>query len=174
MDADELVRRFGPFVYNLALRLTANAVDAQDLAQDALLRALTHLSGFRGENPAGWVARITANAWKNKLRALSARKALRFFSPDGEGVDAEPASVPSHEPGPEAAAAASDERSRVEAAMAALEPEERAVLVLRELEGQSYQQIAEALEIPLGTVKSRLARAREELARSLSEVRRDA
>lgn len=174
MDADGLVRRFGPFVYNLALRLTGNPADASDLAQDALLRAITHLNGFRGENPAGWLARITANAWKNKLRALSARKALRFFSPDGEGVESEPAGVSSREPGPEAAAAASDERARLEAAMAALEPEERAVLVLREMEGQSYLQIAEALDIPLGTVKSRLARAREELARSLSEVRRDA
>ena len=174
MDADELVRRWGPFVYNLALRLTGNVADAQDLAQDSLLRAISSLATFRGENPAGWVARITANAWKNKIRSLSAKRVLRFFSPDGEGVEAEPADVASPVPGPEAQAVVADEKSRIEAALAKLTPEERATLVMRELEGQSYAQIAEALDVPVGTVKSRLARAREAMAEALSEERRDA
>lgn len=174
MNADDFVRRFGPIVYNLAVRLTGNDADGADLAQDALVRALRGLSSFRGGSPGAWAYRITVNAWKNRLRAKASRPALRFFSSNGEGVESEPSGVASQEPGPEAAAAAADEKARVERALARLAPEERAVLVLRELDGLSYAQIAESLEIPLGTVKSRLARARSVLAETLSEVSDDA
>lgn len=163
-DPDEFVRRYGPVMYNLALRLTGNAADAADLAQDSLIKALKGLSGFRGGNPGVWAYRITVNAWKNWLREKSSHRALRFFSMTDDGVESEPANVASTDPGPEAAATASDEKTRVE----------RAVLALRELDGRSYEEIAESLEIPLGTVKSRLARARAVLAESLSEVKDDA
>lgn len=174
MDADELVRRFGPIVYNLALRLTGNPADAADLAQDSLVKAIRGLSAFRGGDPGVWVYRITVNAWKNFLRAKAARRWLRFFSADGAGVESEPADVASREPGPEAAAAAADERRRLERALERLSPEERAVLVLRELDGRSYAEIADSLGLPLGTVKSRLARARAVLAEALAEVNEDA
>lgn len=173
-DPDEFVRRYGPVMYNLALRLTGNAADAADLAQDSLIKALKGLSGFRGGNPGVWAYRITVNAWKNWLREKSSHRALRFFSMTDDGVESEPANVASTDPGPEAAATASDEKTRVERALAKLSPEERAVLALRELDGRSYEEIAESLEIPLGTVKSRLARARAVLAESLSEVKDDA
>jgi RNA polymerase sigma-70 factor (ECF subfamily) len=173
MDADELIARFGSKVYNLALRLTGNPADAADVAQDALIKAVRGLSGFRGGDPGVWTYRITVNAWKNFLRAQSARRMLRFFSADGEGVESEPTGVPSNEPGPEAAALAADEKARIERALTKLTPEERAVLVLRELDGRSYDEIAESLSLPLGTVKSRLARARAVLAEELSEVTQD-
>jgi RNA polymerase sigma-70 factor (ECF subfamily) len=173
MDADELIRRFGSKVYNLALRLTGDPADAGDVAQDALIKAVRGLPSFRGGDPGVWTYRITVNAWKNFLRARSARRMLRFFSTDGAGVEIEPADAPSPEPGPEAAALAADEKARVERALLKLTPEERAVLVLRELDGRSYAEIAEALDLPLGTVKSRLARARAVLAEDLFEVNRD-
>jgi RNA polymerase sigma-70 factor (ECF subfamily) len=173
LDADELIRRFGSKVYNLALRLTGNPADAADLAQDALIKAVRGLPSFRGGDPGVWTYRITVNAWKNFLRAKSARRMLRFFSPDGGGVDSEPAGAASPEPGPEAVALAADEKGRIERALKRLAPEERAVLVLRELDGRSYAEIAESLDLPLGTVKSRLARARAVLAEELSEVNQD-
>lgn len=172
LEPDEFVRRYGLIVYNLALRLTGNEADAGDLAQDALIKALRGLGAFRGGDAGPWAYRITVNAWKNWLRAKSARRVLRFFSSDG-GVESEPAGVPSTEPGPEAVALALDEKSRIERALTRLTPEERAVLVLRELDGRSYDEIAESLDLPLGTVKSRLARARAVLADALSEVKDD-
>jgi RNA polymerase sigma-70 factor (ECF subfamily) len=174
LDADEFVRRFGPVVYNLALRLTGNAAEAGDLAQESLIKALRGLPDFRGGNPGVWAYRITVNAWKNMLRAKSARRALRFFSKDGDGVESEPSDAAARGPGPEEAASAADEKARVERALKTLAAEERAVLVLRELDGRSYDEIAEILDLPLGTVKSRLARARAALADALSEVNDDA
>lgn len=174
MDGDELIRRYGPVVYNLSLRLTGNPAEAGDLAQDSLVRALKGLPSFRGGNSGAWIYRITVNAWKNFLRAKASRKAMRFFSPDGSGVESEPADVASPEPGPEARAIDGDEKARIERAMKALTPEERAVLVLRELDGLTYAEVAEALDLPLGTVKSRLARARTVLADALAEENTDA
>src|SRR5271156_6549304 len=89
MDADELIRRFGAKVYNLALRLTGNPADAAALAQDSLIKAVRGLPSFRGGDPGVWMYRITVNAWKNFLRSKSTRRMLRFFAPDGNGIEAE-------------------------------------------------------------------------------------
>lgn len=173
MTPEEFVHRFGPVIYNLALRLTGNATDAGDVAQESLIKALKGLPGFRGGDPGVWAYRITTNAWKNWLRAKAPRRARRFFGSDGE-VESEPSSAASPEPGPEAVAGAADEKARLERALSRLNAEERAVLVLRELDGRSYDEIADSLGLPLGTVKSRLARARRLLAEALSEVKDDA
>ncbi len=171
MTPDEFVHRFGPVVYNLAFRLTGNHADGADLAQDALVKSLKGLDDFRGSDPGAWVYRITVNAWKNWLRAKSSRRGfLRFFSKESADVLSEPVDVASNEPGPEAMYFRVDEKSRIDRAMSKLSPEERAVLILRELDGRSYEDISSALDIPLGTVKSRLARARAVLAENLSEV----
>ncbi|MBI5244438.1 MAG: sigma-70 family RNA polymerase sigma factor [Elusimicrobia bacterium] len=169
MTPEELVNRYSAMVYNLALRLTGDRADAEDLTQEALLKAVNGLPGFRGDaDPGTWVYRITVNAWKNLLRAKAKWRFLRFFSADDpKAVDSEPADCPEAAPGPEALAQAQDLRRRVESALAELTPEERAVLVLRELDGRSYAEIAESLDVPLGTVKSRLVRARTLLAQKL-------
>ena len=172
MDGDELIRRYGPVVYNLSLRLTGNPSDAADLAQDSLVKGLKGLPSFRGGNAGAWIYRITHNAWKNILRAKAARRTMRFFSPDGESVESEPADIASPEPGPDAIAAVRDEKAIIERALKLLTPEERAVLVLRELDGLTYAEVAEALDLPLGTVKSRLVRARMILADALAGEQR--
>jgi RNA polymerase sigma-70 factor (ECF subfamily) len=171
MTEEELVRRYGNMVYNLALRLTGNRADAEDLAQDALLKGIRGLSAFRGEaDPGTWLYRITVNAWKNQLRAKPKWNFLRFFSSESEdAVLNEPTDVPGPDPTPENEAVASEKKRLIERAMAKLTAEERAVLVLRELNGRSYDEISRSLDIPLGTVKSRLARARDLLAKELSE-----
>jgi len=144
-------------VYTLALRLAGNPADAWDLAQDAMLKALKGLPAFRGDAALDtWLFRITVNAWKNRNASASWRWWERRVSLDPLG-----------EEGSEGALEADESRRALEAALAALAPEDRAALVLRELENKSYQEIVEILGIPMGTVKSRLHRARLELARAL-------
>lgn len=171
MNEEELVRRYGTMVYNLALSLTGNRADAEDLAQDALGKAIQAWSSFRGEaDPGSWLYRITVNTWKNTLRSKSKWNFLRFFSRDGqEEVLSEPADLPGPDQTPEALAEKAEKKRHIEKALERLTPEERAVLVLRELDGRGYEEIARSLEIPLGTVKSRLARARDILAEELSK-----
>ena len=100
---DELVQRYGNMVYNLALRLTGNPAEAEDLAQDALVKAVKGWKGFRGEaDPGSWVYRITVNTWKNTLRSLRKWRWLRFFSlEEPDEVLSEPADVPGPDPTPE-------------------------------------------------------------------------
>jgi RNA polymerase sigma-70 factor (ECF subfamily) len=107
------------------------------------------------------------------VRSQSTRRFLRFFSTSDDTVLSEPDFVSTNELDPEATLLAAHESLRIESAMLRLSSEERAVLVLRELDGRSYDQISEVLEIPLGTVKSRLARARIVLAEALSEENDD-
>jgi RNA polymerase sigma-70 factor (ECF subfamily) len=172
VSENELLEKHAVPIYNLALRLVGNASDAEDLAQDALLRALRALPNFRGEcQLSTWVYRITVNTWKNRVRSEKRRGLWKLlpldflFSRDGD------------EPGPAEPAAAdapldsslqtSEDGAQVQKALLELDEESRAVIVLRELQGQSYQEIAEALELPVGTVKSRLSRAREALKQRL-------
>lgn len=164
MTPEELVGKYSDMAYALALRLTGNAAEAEDLAEDALVRAVRGLPGFRGDCDAGvWLYRIVMNTWKNRLRSprLAFWRRLRgFSSAAGEAPEADP---PDPAPGPEAAAEAAARRALFAEAVAALEPEDRALLVLRELDGRSYGEIAQALSVPVGTVRSRLSRAREKL-----------
>ena len=160
-------------VYNLALRLVGNPADAEDVAQDALIRALRALPSFRGDSAAAtWLHRITVNTWKNRVRAEKRRSFWKTISIQslfgGEDEEEEP------EGGLKAADRAldadleTDETSReVHKALQSLDEEARAVVVLRDIEGLSYQQIAETLGLPEGTVKSRLSRARDALKEKL-------
>jgi RNA polymerase sigma-70 factor (ECF subfamily) len=167
LSADELVRRTADGVYALALRLTGNAADAWDLAQDALLRAVTALDSFRGDaDPRTWVYRITVNAWKN--RVSSAGERLRRALTPLEGPDGAPAvGLPAGDPPADAALERGEEAEAVRRAVAGLDPVDRAALQLREFDGMSYDEIAVSLDVPIGTVKSRLHRARLTLAKAL-------
>ena len=162
---EELVRKYAQLVYNLSLRLTGRPLDAEDLAQEALARAIKALPSFRGEaDPGTWIYRITVNSWKNRVRAEKRRRFWRIFSLDHrEDDEDEPLDPPAGDP-PLDSGLEQDERKRLlESALAGLEPEDRAILVLRELDERSYEDIAQILSLPLGTVKSRLSRARDAL-----------
>lgn len=164
MTPEELVSRYSDMAYALALRLTGNAADAEDLAEEALIKALRGLPGFRGDCDAGvWVYKIVMNCWRNQLRSprLAFWRRLRgFYGKDGEAPELDP---PDPAPGPERAAEDAARRESFEKALAALEPEDRAILTLREVDGRGYADIAEALSVPVGTVRSRLSRARGKL-----------
>jgi RNA polymerase sigma-70 factor, ECF subfamily len=137
--------------YNLARWLARSESDAQDILQDAMLRAFRSFDGFRGENFRPWLLAIVRNCWRNR-----AGDAARHRGSDEKDL----ASIASDEAGPEALAMQSSEARRLAVIMALLPDDFREVLILREMEDLSYQQIAQAIGVPIGTVMSRLARAR--------------
>jgi RNA polymerase sigma-70 factor, ECF subfamily len=145
--------------YNLARWLTRNGPDAQDVVQDACARAMQYLPGFHGGNGRAWFLAIVRNAAFDWL----ARNRPADVIGDDDALD-NVADVPAN--GPEALAIRNDEGQALVAAIATLPPGFREVLILRELEELSYKEIARIADVPIGTVMSRLARARALLQRS--------
>jgi RNA polymerase sigma-70 factor (ECF subfamily) len=144
-------------VYGFARWLTRDPVLAQDLAHDAMLRALRYFHAFRGEEARPWLLRIVRNTWVDLRARRGADQPLEMAE-----------NRPADGPDPEQSAVAGDRRRQVARALAALPAEMREVVVLREIQDLSYKQIAAVLDVPVGTVMSRLARAREKLAAELS------
>ncbi len=166
IDEDEFLEKQSGLVYNLALRLTGNPSDAEDLAQDSLIRTIRALPKFKGDSsPSTWVYRITVNTWKNRVRAEKRRGFWKRVSLSlfyGEETGEEPP-FKADEPASDRGLEKEEAEKVVQKALMEMDEDSRAVVVLRDIKGQSYQEIAEALEIPEGTVKSRLSRARETL-----------
>ena len=153
--------------YNLARWLSRSPSDADDIVQEAMLRAFRAFDGFRGESVRPWLLAIVRNCWRSN--AGDVRRRAQTALPDEDG----PALV-SQDPDPEAAALSAGEGRRLAAAIARLPPDFREVLILREMEDLSYREIAEATGAPIGTVMSRLARARALLKQGwLEEDRHD-
>ncbi len=153
----ELVRLHRPRVLNVVYRMCGDAAVAEDAAQDAFLRAWQNLGRY---NP-----RFAFRSWVYRIALNMAVDALRRERPPTD-VDAEP--LISGAEGPEALLVRKQQAEHVQRAVLDLPPASRAVLVLREYEALSYQEIAEALDIPLGTVMSRLNYARGQLRQALS------
>jgi RNA polymerase sigma-70 factor, ECF subfamily len=156
----ELVRRYQDRLFNAVYRVVENADDAADVVQDAFINAYQSLNSFKGDSEFfTWLYRIAFNA------AISLRRkrkvVLRLDGVDGE-KGAEPAD-PSDLVRPGLALERAEEDAQLLAALNRLSPEHRAVLVLKDLEEQKYEEIAEILDVPIGTVRSRLHRARLEL-----------
>jgi RNA polymerase sigma-70 factor (ECF subfamily) len=156
----ELVRRHQERLFNTVYRLVDNAEDAQDVVQEAFLNAYQSLDGFHGDAAFfTWLYRIAVNAaisLKRKQRVL-ARIDGREGEPGIEPLDTSELSRPSH------ALEQAEQERRIRQALGRLSPEHRAVLVLKDMEGEKYETMAEILQIPIGTVRSRLHRARLEL-----------
>jgi RNA polymerase sigma-70 factor (ECF subfamily) len=175
---ERIVHRHGRRVLGLGLRLLGNRADAEDLAQDVFVRVLRALPSFRGESSlATWITRVAVNAARNRTRDERRRARHRTASldepldPSGEGAGMTRGDLVGDEaPGPERRALAAESGRRVEQALGRLAPGLREALVLREIEGLSYQQIAEALDVEVGTVKSRIARARSRLQEDLADL----
>jgi RNA polymerase sigma-70 factor (ECF subfamily) len=156
---EEVARDYGRFMYTVAYRLAGNDEDAQDLVQEALLRVRGGLERFEPGSLQGWLARIVTNVFLDEVR----RRRRRPTDP----LPDEPDRVLA---GGRAADEASDALSEeVQAALAALPEEFRVPVVLCDVADQSYEQIAAALSIPVGTVRSRLHRGRRMLRAKLAE-----
>ncbi len=144
--------------YNLARWLTRNDHDAEDLVQEACLRALKSFDSFRGGDARAWLLTIVRNRCYTWLQENRMQELTTTF-------DEEIHTTESHSHSPEALLLESADARRVKDALEQLPPEFREVIVLRELEGLSYKEIAGLCGIPIGTVMSRLARARQRLER---------
>jgi RNA polymerase sigma-70 factor (ECF subfamily) len=144
--------------YNLARWLMRDADAAEDVVQDACLRAIQYFGSFRGGDARAWLLQIVRRTGYERLRAR--RTGAEVSLGEDTGMD-----VPDPGPGPEATYAMQQDMARLDAALAALPAELRECLVLRELEQLSYQDIARITEVPVGTVMSRLWRARQLLMR---------
>lgn len=161
---EQLLLRYEKKVYTIAYKYMGNAEDASDLAQEALIKAYQSIGTFRGEASFGtWIGRITANKCLDELRK---RKKLQTTSLDDE-IELEEGSVQkelaSEEDTPEQHTIRQETVQYVQQKLNQMRDEYRIVLVLRELEGHSYEDIAAMLNCSLGTVKSRIARARNHL-----------
>ena len=142
-------------MFNIALRITGDADAANDCAQEAFIRAYRALHQYDPGLPFGpWLYRITTNASLNHIQRWHARETP---------VDELPERPAEIDEGPEATAVRREEVAEVVAAMAELPPAYRAALTLRHMQQLSYQEVADALDIPLGTVKTHLHRARAAL-----------
>ncbi|HEV2446597.1 MAG TPA: sigma-70 family RNA polymerase sigma factor [Candidatus Sulfopaludibacter sp.] len=149
--------------HNLARWLLGNAPDAEDAVQDAFVRALTFFDSFHGEDGRGWLLAIIRNTCYDWLR-----KNRRTAEVAGAAEELERAADGA--PGPEAAQLRRADERRVRQGLESLPAEYREALVLREMEGLSYKQIAQVAGVPIGTVMSRLARGRKRLAAALEEA----
>src|ERR1700739_4101723 len=147
--------------YNFARWLTRNGQDAQDVVQEAYLRAFRFFPGFRGGDARAWLMKIVRNicyTWLNANRPLqdAAEFDESFFPPD------------SRAPNPEEVVLQNDSAALLRTALEKLPPNSREVLILRELEGMSYKEIADITGMPVGTVMSSLSRARGRLRQILT------
>jgi len=162
----ELVRRYQDRLYNSVFRLVGNPDDAYDVVQDAFLSAYQSLAAFKGGAQFfTWMYRIAVNTAITHKRKRKVVLRLHAAGPDGEPAMDPP--DPSESNRPDYAAEMAEEEKKVHAALAQLTDEHRTVLVMKDLDGMKYEEIAEVLDVPVGTIRSRIHRARTELRQFL-------
>ncbi|NNF99458.1 MAG: RNA polymerase sigma factor [Desulfobacteraceae bacterium] len=160
-----LVEKYTPMVYRIAVRMLINDRDAEDVSQEVFLRVHRYISGYDPTRPlAPWLARITYNSCLKRLPRI--QQIARNETPleDYDPVDDRQSSNPAYEVG------AADTRRQVSAALDRLSAQDRALLVLRYREGFTDSEIAESTRMPVGSVKSRLHRARGKLRKMLAPL----
>lgn len=151
-------------VFGTALRLTRSREEAEDLSQEAIVRAYEAFDRFDGNNFKAWMLRIVTNLYINKYRRR--QRGPQFGSLDDDGA-IEPVAPPEGEP--DRAMFDGLVTGEVEEALGKVPEDFRMAVILSDIEGMSYQEIADALDVPIGTVRSRLARGRAMLRKSLQE-----
>ena len=158
---EEVVEQHSARVYRLAYRLTGNVHDAEDLTQDVFVRVFRSLHTYQPGTFEGWLHRITTNVFLDKMRR---KQRIRFDALSDESA----ARLPSRGPGPEQRYHDAHFDDDVQRALDALSPDFRAAVVLCDIEGLSYEEVAATLGIKLGTVRSRIHRGRAQLRESLA------
>jgi RNA polymerase sigma-70 factor (ECF subfamily) len=171
---EELVARFERPVYGLCFRLLGDAEEARDAAQETFLKVYRGLGGFRAQSGLKtWIYRIAINQAMNQQRWWRRRHRDETISLDLTRGDSETAigsTLADHTSSPEALAIQSESEGRIMRALGEIKQEYRIALGLREIEELSYEEIAVTLGISIGTVKSRIARGREELRRRVKDL----
>ena len=157
---EEVAQEHGAFVYTVAYRLTGQPDDAHDLVQEVLLRVRRGLRTYRPGSMRGWLSRITTNAFLDDVRRKQ-RRPTDALPDDPERVL--PTSAPADE-----VLAGQGLPEEIQSAITALPEEYRAAVVLSDVVGLSYQEVADALDVPVGTVRSRIHRGRSRLREVLA------
>jgi RNA polymerase sigma-70 factor (ECF subfamily) len=157
-----LVERYQDELYTMALRLLGAPADAADVVQETFLRAYMRLPQLHALSMRAWLFRVAINAARDVQRRQVRRPTAPLEDREGKVLD-----LPAPGLGPEAAAEARERAAVIRTALAGLPADHRVAVVLRDVNQLSYEEIAEVLRIPLGTVKSRISRARLRLAEQL-------
>ncbi len=167
----QMVTAWQDRVYNTMRKMAADEHEAMDLAQEAFGRAIERLESFRGESaPFSWMYRIAMNVALGRLRQKKRRRTITASGGDGDGrSDGVLERSPDTSAGPSEQVETRERGELVREAMQRLDEQQRALLVMRDVDGMDYQQIAELLEAPLGTIKSRIFRARLALRDELKD-----
>lgn len=161
-----LVERYQTPVYNQILRMTGNEQDALELAQETFLRAWRGLAWFHFESKfSTWLYRLAANCCIDFLRRQKKQRTVSLTTDDAAVTD-----IPDRQMTPEEQLLRQERQTAIQRAMALLAAEHRQILTLRVINDLDYAQIADVLDVPVGTVKSRLARARMQLRKKMQEL----
>ena len=166
---EDLVTEHEKGVYAIAQRMTGNAEDAADMAQETFIKAYNSLSSFRGDSKFSvWLYRIATNVCLDFLRSRSRKPTVSLSVEDDDGEETQ-MDIADESQSPEQLLERGLTRDAVRRGLKSLSPEYRQILLLREIQGLSYEEIAEALALEVGTVKSRIFRARKRLCAFLLE-----
>ncbi len=166
---EKLVTEYEKGVYAIALRMTSNPEDASDMTQEAFIKAYNSLQSFRGDSKFSvWLYRIASNVCLDFLRSRNRKPTVSLSVEDDEGEETQ-LDVADESQSPELLLERSLTRDAVQRGLQALPPDYRQILLLREIQGLSYEEIADVLRIEVGTVKSRIFRARKRLCAFLVE-----
>jgi len=169
MDAfNELALHYQDLLYRIALRVVRDECIAQDALQDAMIHAFRHIKSFRGGNFKSWLARVTVNASYDELRRGKRHNGipLELFTSEGDEIES-PDWMRDPTSGPEDRAEQSELQRAMHRCIKSLGADYRLMVILVDMEGMSYEEAAYVSRVPVGTVKSRLSRARMQLRDSL-------
>ena len=167
---EQLLLKYQTPIYNLCLRITGNQEDAADMTQEAFLKAWRSLSSFQFDSSfSTWLYRLASNTCLDYLRSLKRRPQCSLTVEDDEGEE-QVLDVIDEAPTPEEALLSAEERSQLVNALSQLETSQRQIITLRVVNDLSYAEIAEILDVKEGTVKSRLARARDSLRKKFLQL----
>lgn len=173
MDAfNELVLHYQDLLYRIALRIVRDECVAEDAVQEAMIHAFRHIKSFRGGNFKSWLARVTVNAVYDELRRGKRHNGipLELYTNEGDEIES-PDWMRDPDAGPEDRAEQSELKRALHSCIKSLVPDYRLMVILVDMEGMSYEEAAYVAHVPVGTVKSRLARARMQLRSSLQSYR---
>src|SRR5437764_3847443 len=168
---DELVRTYSPSIFHVAYRMLGDSAEASDIVQEIFLKVFRNIGGFKGEAALKtWIFRIAFSEILNRLRWWKRRHRFATVSlddqPNGSGTGVAQ-TVASSSPTPEQVLQSKEQETAIQQALGRLSREHRSIIVLRAIQGFSYNEIADVLGVSIGTVKSRLARARADLKQAL-------
>lgn len=169
---EELIRRYEKIVYNVALRMMNHSEDAKDISQDVFLKAYRNIGNF-DERAAfsTWLYRITVNTCIDEIRKRKGRQSYSLEAELEQEEGSMQRQIANGEETPEESLLREERKQELIQALGALSEEHKTAVVLRDIRGLSYDEIAEIMQLPMGTVKSRISRGRNQLKTEILKIR---